>query len=713
MMYVEMVRCPQWLVLWSVVSLRLQSCLLESPVALPAPGLSAPATLRTPQLPLLNEESGLASVPSPAAQALDPLAAPLFSLPSTPISPLHNPPSAPLKLPRRARGKKRLVLPKFAPLDWATAAAPPSLSGAELRFPKPIAPWDTFVKALEATLSRREKTTLSKRGIAPTEPAWWCLPRSTIILVNFVRKRLTLGTEIGSVVLEFWLDVLIAAGFAPCEGLVTWAVDTQYFASSKLVKVFVSHNELAARCSATREQPLWATLFTVASLRARTLIPREASALTASSTRTFARSGAPAAVTPSHGTTAWGRPNRNAVLLAARPRTVVFEDEASRQASVLDSLPRVGGNGRGSSGKAGRSTRGSRGNRAVLGEGAPVVSTDAAVLPLKAAAVSSPPAADQLPPIPDEEFPSSTLSAVTARTGWGSDNEVGGGETELASQGQVERAGVCYSDDEDEEGVWKLVGRARPRPSSPEPPTPHSSSTDSSGILSDQGELEDWNLGESSSRASSPVASPSKPAATSLVAPLLPPASSSPFPTKRAAKSRRRRLSRSTERKLEAVVLEEAVSLHAADMADLLVSKGKAGLVSDTAPDSRPEVEAGSDPNAAVVVGADTCAEVSVANTTVVEVAIEAVAGVVVGISADPAHLAESAMEAVAGIVVDVPADPAAVTAAEVGEGLGSDSASDTDTCTNADPLSVTGAVHEVRHVQNGSGDHIDMVPVK
>ena len=637
--------------LWQGAYLWLQLLRQASPFALPAPGLSPLATLRSP-LSVAKGVRGSVSVPLKEAQVPAPLVEPSFSLPLAPISPPQNPPSAPIKVPRRARRKKRLGIPKFAPLDWATAAAPPSLSGAELRFPKPIAPWDTFVTALEAALSQKEKSTLSKRGIAPAEPEWWCLPRSSIILVNFVRKRLALGTEIGSVVLGYWLDVLIAAGFVPCEGLLAWALDAQNFASSKLVKVFVSHNEWAARNSATRGQSLWATLFTVASLRARTLIPREAPAPTASHTRTVALSGTPAAVTPSHGTKEWGRPNRNAVFLASRPRKVIFQDEASHQAPVVALPPNGGDNGGGASGKGGRSSRGSRGKRAAIGERGPAVTTEAASLPLQAASASSPLAADLLPPIPDEEFPSSTSSAVAARTGWDSDIEEGGGSTEPPSQAQTESAGVSYSEDEDGgDGDWKLVGRERPRPLSPDPPSPHLSSTDSSDILSDQGELDDWGLGEPSSRACSPVASPSKPPATLLEVPLLPPGSSSSVPSKRAAKFRRQRLARSAGRKLgrelEAAVMNEAVSLFAADMAALPLSQGETGTVVSSPPDPRPVVLVGADPNASVEV--------------------------------------DAASEAVACVAVDSSAHLVGGTESEVGEGLVPVSAADTDTATDAD----------------------------
>ena len=354
-----------------------------------------------------NEESAVASVLLTASQVLGSTATPLVA-PSTPTVLPPVTPLAPRKLARRSgRGKKLLSSLRFAPLDWATAAAPPSLSGAELRFPKPIAPWDAFVAALEAKLSRGEKAVLSKRGIAPAEPVWWRLSRSSVILVNFVRKRLQLGAEIGQVVLTFWIDVLISAGFEPCEGLVAWAVDAQNLSSSKLVAAFVAHTEWAARSASSKEQPLWATLFTVASLRARALISRV---------------GAPAAATPSHGAKKWGRPNRNKVLLAAKTRVVLLNDDTISQSSgpgpilsgSLDHLPSGGGEG-GASVDLSADANPPTSSRVVILPEALEAATAEAVVSLAVTV--------QLPSSPIRELPSPTSPAAPTLTGWGSDNE--------------------------------------------------------------------------------------------------------------------------------------------------------------------------------------------------------------------------------------------------------------------------------------------------
>ena len=199
----------------------------------------------------------------------------------------------------------------------------------------------------------------------------------------------------------------------------------------------------------------------MASLRARTLIPRVSPA------RSVSRVGAPAAATPSHGAKKWGRPNRNKVLLAAKTRVVLLNDDTISQSSgpgpilcgSLDRLPSGGGEG-GVSVDLSADVNPPTSSRVVILPEASEAATAEGVVSLAVTV--------QLPPSPIRELPSPTSPAAPTLTGWGSVNEEADERTGFPPSDSGEQAGDCNSADDNEEGSWTLVGKARVRTDSGE-----------------------------------------------------------------------------------------------------------------------------------------------------------------------------------------------------------------------------------------------------
>ena len=140
--------------------------------------------------------------------------------------------------------------------------------------PRRLSAWSSFVVEFRNLLSPRE---LRLPDVCPSPagpaPPWWDSPRGPTILMTFCLKRMLAASALGERLQLFWYNTLNFAGVLHDESWLEWAGTVVPPPSPDTITAFARQWEWASRRSRADGKALWASLDSVASFKARSLLP--------------------------------------------------------------------------------------------------------------------------------------------------------------------------------------------------------------------------------------------------------------------------------------------------------------------------------------------------------------------------------------------------------------------------------------------------------